>query len=140
MSSQGPASLSVTIMSTSTSVEIALLPDYVNACTSADCDSSSTLYPTMSPQTLVGEPALQEAWLGARQRIASQCDGLRCDMAMLVLPEIFERTWGIAASPFWPRATAAIRAKAPTFLFLAEVYWDLEWTLQQQGFAYTYYK
>ena len=61
-------------------------------------------------------------------------------MAMLVLPEVFQRTWGIAAPAFWPRATAAIRAEVPGFLFLAEVYWDLEWTLQQQGFDYTYDK
>jgi hypothetical protein len=87
-----------------------------------------------------GNPALQEALLAELLRIAGQCDGVRCDMAMLVLPEIFERTWGIAASPFWPRATAAVRAKVPGFLFLAEVYWDLEWALQQQGFDYTYDK
>ena len=95
------------------------------------------------PDTLqlnYGNPALQEALLGELQRIAGQCDGVRCDMAMLVLPEIFERTWGIAAAPFWPRATAAVRAEVPGFLFLAEVYWDLEWTLQQQGFDYTYDK
>jgi hypothetical protein len=61
-------------------------------------------------------------------------------MAMLVLPQVFERTWGIAAPPFWPRATEEVRADAPGFLFLAEVYWDLEWTLQQQGFDYTYDK
>ena len=61
-------------------------------------------------------------------------------MAMLVLPEVFERTWGISAHPFWPGATEAVRAKVPGFLFLAEVYWDLEWTLQQQGFDYTYDK
>lgn len=87
-----------------------------------------------------GNPALQEALLGELQRIAGQCDGVRCDMAMLVLPEIFEKTWGIAASPFWPRAIAAVQTKVPGFLFLAEVYWDLEWTLQQQGFDYTYDK
>jgi hypothetical protein len=29
---------------------------------------------------------------------------------------------------------------AKDFLFMAEVYWDLEWTLQQQGFDYTYDK
>jgi hypothetical protein len=29
---------------------------------------------------------------------------------------------------------------APDFCFMAEVYWDLEWTLQQQGFNYTYDK
>ncbi len=59
---------------------------------------------------------------------------------MLVLPEVFERTWGISAPAFWPRATEAVRAEVPGFLFLAEVYWDLEWTLQQQGFDYTYDK
>jgi len=95
------------------------------------------------PDTLqlnYGNPELQEALLGELGRIAGQCDGVRCDMAMLVLPEVFERTWGIAAPPFWPRATAAVKRDAPSFLFLAEVYWDLEWTLQQQGFDSTYDK
>jgi glycosidase len=95
------------------------------------------------PDTLqlnYGNPALQVALLGELRRIARQCDGVRCDMAMLVLPDIFERTWGIQSAPFWPRATAAVRAEVPGFLFLAEVYWDLEWTLQQQGFDYTYDK
>jgi hypothetical protein len=87
-----------------------------------------------------GNPALQEALFGEIQRIAGQCDGLRCDMAMLVLPEIFEKTWGIPAAPFWPQVTESIHAKVPGFLFLAEVYWDLEWELQQQGFDYTYDK
>ena len=95
------------------------------------------------PDTLqlnYGNRALQEAMLGELERIAHQCDGVRCDMAMLVLPEVFERTWGIAAPAFWPRVTDAVRAQVPDFLFLAEVYWDLEWTLQQQGFDYTYDK
>ena len=87
-----------------------------------------------------GNPALQQAMLGELERIAQQCDGVRCDMAMLVLPEVFERTWGISAPAFWPRATDTVRAKVPDFLFIAEVYWDLEWTLQQQGFDYTYDK
>src|SRR6185436_14460566 len=30
--------------------------------------------------------------------------------------------------------------RVPDFLFMAEVYWDLEWTLQQQGFDYAYDK
>ncbi len=50
-----------------------------------------------------GNPALQEAMLGELSRIAHQCDGVRCDMAMLVLPEVFARTWGITTSPFWPQ-------------------------------------
>ena len=61
-------------------------------------------------------------------------------MAMLVLPEVFERTWGRRAEPFWPAAVARVRESSPRFLFMAEVYWDLEWTMQQQGFDYAYDK
>jgi hypothetical protein len=61
-------------------------------------------------------------------------------MAMLVLPDVFERTWGMPAELFWPRVTQAVKDAVPGFLFLAEVYWDLEWALQQQGFDYTYDK
>src|SRR6185437_12815583 len=95
------------------------------------------------PDTLqlnYGNPALQEAMIGELLKIAGQCDGVRCDMAMLILPDVFERTWGIAAQPFWPKATQRVREQVPDFCFMAEVYWDLEWTLQQQGFAYTYDK
>ena len=73
-------------------------------------------------------------------RISGQCDGVRCDMAMLVLPEVFERTWGRRPELFWPRATEKVREQNPVFCFMAEVYWDLEWTLQKQGFDYTYDK
>ena len=95
------------------------------------------------PDTLqlnYANPATQEAMIGELVKIAGQCDGVRCDMAMLVLPEVFERTWGIAAQPFWPQATQRVRERSPGFCFMAEVYWDLEWTLQQQGFDYTYDK
>jgi hypothetical protein len=61
-------------------------------------------------------------------------------MARRVLPDVFERTWGIQAPPFWPQATQRVRQRVPDFCFMAEVYWDLEWTLQQQGFDYTYDK
>jgi hypothetical protein len=87
-----------------------------------------------------GNPALQEAMIGELLKIATQCDGVRCDMAMLVLPDIFENTWGIAATPFWPKATRRVREQTPGFCFMGEVYWDLEWTLQQQGFDFTYDK
>jgi hypothetical protein len=95
------------------------------------------------PDTLqlnYGNPALQEAMIGELVKIAGQCDGVRCDMAMLVLPDVFERTWGISSHPFWPQATQQVRKQIPDFCFMAEVYWDLEWTLQQQGFDYTYDK
>jgi glycosidase len=85
-------------------------------------------------------PELQAAQVDELLAIAAKCDGVRCDMAMLLLPEIFQRTWGMTPEPFWPKATAAVPAKYPGFTFMAEVYWDLEWTLQQQGFAYCYDK
>jgi len=61
-------------------------------------------------------------------------------MAMLLLPEIFQRTWGVTPAPFWPTAIAAVREAHPGFTFLAEAYWDLEWELQQRGFDYCYDK
>ncbi len=85
-------------------------------------------------------PATQAAMVGELLRIARQCDGVRCDMAMLVLPDVFERTWGRRAPLFWPDAIRRVREKVPGFCFMAEVYWDLEWTMQQQGFDYAYDK
>jgi len=95
------------------------------------------------PDTLqldYSQPVTQEAMIGELQRIAGQCDGVRCDMAMLVLPDVFERTWGRQVPLFWPKATRRVRERAPDFCFLAEVYWDLEWTMLQQGFDYAYDK
>jgi hypothetical protein len=95
------------------------------------------------PDTLqldYSNPATQEAMIGELGRIAGQCDGVRCDMAMLVLPDVFERTWGRRAPLFWPEATRRVRERVPDFLFMAEVYWDLEWTMLQQGFDYAYDK
>ncbi len=83
-------------------------------------------------------------------RVADRCDGVRCDMAMLLEPEVIARTWGDRArpadgsppvdAPFWPEAIARVRRQHPGFLFLAEVYWGLDWRLQQQGFDFTYDK
>lgn len=90
------------------------------------------------------------AMAGELERIAGQCDGVRCDMAMLVLPEVFARTWNGAPLlgdgsrdpnwSFWPEAIGRVRVAHPGFRFLAEAYWDLEWNLQQQGFDHTYDK
>lgn len=95
------------------------------------------------PDTLqldYSNPTAVEAMKQELLRISSQCDGVRCDMAMLILPEVFEKTWGRKAKPFWPVVTKAVRKNFPDFCFMAEVYWDMEWTLQQQGFDYTYDK
>jgi hypothetical protein len=95
-------------------------------------------------------PGTRKAMLGALSHVAGQCDGVRCDMAMLLQPNVFLRTWGERAlpadgvapvdTPFWPDAIQEIHRRHSGFLFIAEVYWDLEWELQQAGFDFTYDK
>jgi hypothetical protein len=76
--------------------------------------------------------------------VASKCDGVRCDMAMLVTREVFTRTWGgefdAPGAEFWPEAIGRVKSAHPNFLFMAEVYWDMEYELQQEGFDFTYDK
>ena len=77
--------------------------------------------------------------------IAGQCDGIRCDMAMLMTNDIFGKTWGDRAGQrpdeeFWPAIIAELRTRHPDTVLIAEAYWDMEWTLQQQGFAFCYDK
>jgi glycosidase len=95
------------------------------------------------PDTLqldYSNPAVPEAMTRELLGIAARCDGVRCDMAMLLLPDVFARTWGRVARPFWPGAIERVRAAHPGFRLLAEVYWDLEGTLLEQGFDFAYDK
>jgi len=91
------------------------------------------------------DPGLRQAAVATVSAIAEQCDGVRCDMAMLVLNAVFARTWGTRAgeqppADYWREVIPVIKARWPDFLFIAEAYWDLEWELQQQGFDYCYDK
>lgn len=72
--------------------------------------------------------------------LAEVCDGVRCDMAMLPLPDIFEKTHGKAGLPYWEPLIKTVREKNPSFIFAAEVYWNREYDLQTLGFNYTYDK
>jgi hypothetical protein len=77
--------------------------------------------------------------------IAQQCDGMRCDMAMLLMGDVFARTWGTKAgarpvTEYWPDVISVVKKKHPDTLFIAEAYWDLEWEMLQQGFDYCYDK
>lgn len=78
--------------------------------------------------------------------IASQCDAVRCDMGMLLVNQIFKDTWGayveeaMPETEFWEDIIPAVKAQYPDFLFIAEVYWGMEYTLLTQGFDYTYDK
>jgi hypothetical protein len=103
--------------------------------------------PYFAPWTDVAQldytnPDTRSAMIRALQTVAGYADGARCDMAMLVLSDVFSSTWrsltfgAPPASEFWADARAAV----PGFTLLAEVYWDLEWRLQQLGFDFTYDK
>ncbi|MGA9117432.1 MAG: alpha-amylase family glycosyl hydrolase [Bacteroidota bacterium] len=94
-------------------------------------------------------PRLRKAMIRELEKVAGWCDGVRCDMAMLVLSDVFERTWEAAprmpwddgqSGEFWSEAIGAVRSRREGFLFVAEAYWDLEWRLQKLGFDYTYDK
>lgn len=90
-------------------------------------------------------PAMRQATIDTLIDIGTQCDGVRCDMAMLMMNHIFEKTWGERAGnmpevDFWNEVIPAVRDIHPELLFMAEVYWNLEHDLQIQGFDYTYDK
>jgi hypothetical protein len=91
------------------------------------------------------DPGLRRAAIETIASIAQQCDGVRCDMAMLFLNAIFERTWNGRTGPcpateYWTDVISATRKASPGFLFIAEAYWELEWELQQRGFDFCYDK
>jgi glycosidase len=90
-------------------------------------------------------PGLRQGVIETISDIASQCDGIRCDMAMLLLNAIVERTWGNRAgqrpsTEYWTDVIPAVKSAHPGFLFIAEAYWELEWELQQKGFDFCYDK
>ncbi|HEY8320106.1 MAG TPA: hypothetical protein VIG76_14895 [Amnibacterium sp.] len=90
-------------------------------------------------------PELRAATAATLGEIADQCDGIRCDMAMLMINAVFSRTWGgrVGSPPageFWPEVIGTLRTRHPETVLVAEAYWDMEWELQQQGFDFCYDK
>ncbi|HSF23692.1 MAG TPA: alpha-amylase family glycosyl hydrolase [Blastocatellia bacterium] len=82
--------------------------------------------------------------------ISRFADGVRCDMAMLVLRDHIKRQWYPLASDeafnarmpkeFWGEAITAVKVEKPDFKFIAEAYWDKERELRELGFDLTYEK
>jgi glycosidase len=90
-------------------------------------------------------PSLRAAVIETLSDIADQCDGVRCDMAMLQLDDVVAQTWGdrvgpTGALPYWTEVTGAVKTLHPSFLFVAEAYWDREPDLIAQGFDHCYDK
>ncbi len=91
-------------------------------------------------------PRTKQVMLGHLLRVADLCDGVRCDMAMLSLNKVHRDTWwefiggDLPKEEFWSVALQKVHEKYPEFTFIAEVYWGLEWEIQEMGFDYTYDK
>ncbi len=90
-------------------------------------------------------PELRSAAAETLADISEQCDGIRCDMAMLMTNDVFSKTWAGRTGPtppqdFWPTVIGGLRGRHPDTVLLAESYWDMEWELQQQGFNFCYDK
>jgi hypothetical protein len=105
--------------------------------------------PYFAPWTDVAQlnycnPETRDAMQGTLATIAEHCDGVRCDMAMLVLNDVFEGTWRRLLGGRWPRMASEFWVEAtrsvPSLLYLAEVYWRLEARLIEQGFTFAYDK
>jgi glycosidase len=95
-------------------------------------------------------PALRSRMIEVLKSISQIADGVRCDMAMLVLRNYFRRQWypntpegwfdAKWPEEFWSQAISEVKAERPDFKFIAETYWDKEPELLDLGFDLTYEK
>ena len=83
-------------------------------------------------------------------KVLSVSDGVRCDMAHLLLNDVFKNTWkkeleswgyNVPSNEFWDSAIREVKSKYPNVIFLAEVYenWEIK-KLIELGFDYCYDK
>ncbi len=96
-------------------------------------------------------PEVQRAMIGELASLVPHCDGVRCDMAGLMVDTMFYQTWGNFLNgakwpgDFWRRAIPVIKGKAKKmgkdFTFIAESYWDYVLDrLVDEGFDAVYEK
>jgi hypothetical protein len=95
-------------------------------------------------------PGLRARMIETLKKISRHADGVRCDMAMLVLRDYIRQQWYPLAeqawfdqtfpTEFWAEATSAVRKHQPGFSFIAEAYWDKEQELIDLGFDLAYEK
>ena len=94
--------------------------------------------------------ALRTRMIDVLKRIGRYADGVRCDMAMLVLRDCFRRLWyplmpdssfdQKMPGEFWDYAIDEVKRVNPDFKFIAESYWDKEHDLRALGFDLCYEK
>jgi glycosidase len=95
-------------------------------------------------------PALRARMIETLKWISRYADGVRCDMAMLVLKDYIRQQWFPLTSDswfndrmsgeFWDEAITEVKKIRPDFKFIAEAYWDKEQQLHHLGFDLSYEK
>jgi glycosidase len=121
--------------------------DFFQAASGVFCKGRDPFFPPWQDVAQLNAyslPYRKEA-AGQIKLIGAMCDGVRCDMAMLLINRVFSYTWQNRAgtSPeteFWQDIIQDVKKHYPEFIFIAEAYWDLEWDLMQLGFDYCYDK
>lgn len=89
-------------------------------------------------------PDMRMSLIEELKKISEYCDGVRCDMAMLVLNKIYSDNWKWArpgtytesGEEFWEE----LRREIPGLLLIAEAYWGTGPHLLELGFDYVYDK
>ena len=133
---------------TGTTDDITAQPDYFAACgDTIIANGRDPHYPAWQDTAQVNAFAksYRHASIETLSLIATLCDGVRCDMAMLLLNDIFAKTWGqhagtVPSTEYWTDIITSTRREHPDFVFIAEAYWQTEATLVDQGFDYCYDK
>lgn len=101
---------------------------------------------TDSAQLNLFNPKTRQILMRYLLDVCPLCDGLRCDMVMLMLNKVHKEIWGnflnfeTPHEEFWPNAIKRVKEIYPSFTFIAEVYWGLEAEIQSLGFDFTYDK
>ena len=101
---------------------------------------------TDSAQLNLFNPKTRQMLEESLMKVCPLCDGLRCDMVMLMLNKVHREIWGkylkfdTPREEFWPSVIQKVKEKYPFFTFIAEVYWGLEAEIQSLGFDFTYDK
>ncbi len=131
-----------------TAEDLAMRPDdYLESNNHIFARARDPFYPPWPDvvQLNLFHPGLRLALTETIAEIAGLCDGVRCDMAMLVLNDIFSKTWPDQAGEkpageIWQTLIPAAKKINPSFLLIGEVYWDMEWEMMQLGFDFCYDK
>ncbi|KAH3756646.1 alpha amylase, catalytic subfamily protein [Pelomyxa schiedti] len=119
-----------------------------NGVAFGNCPGSTTPW-TDTAQLNYWNQDTRSLMLQQLQQIGNMADGIRCDMAYIVLNDLFYETWSTQlnswgwsrpSTEFWADAISQVKKNFPKIIFLAEVYGDSQYTLQSEGFDFTYDK